>query len=74
MNSASQLQTLPFRAASHVKLKPLKIKQQRTALDMQAIELLKLVQNVKDQERIISELSKPEGVDASHIDIDKLYY
>ena len=47
MKSASQLQTLPFRASNHIKLKPLKTKQQRTALEMQAMELLKLVQNVK---------------------------
>ena len=48
MKSASQLQTLPFRASNHIKLKPLKTKQQRTALEMQAMELLKLVQNVKE--------------------------
>ena len=40
---------------------------------MQAVELLKLVQSVKEQERLISELSNPE-VDASQIDINKLYY
>jgi hypothetical protein len=41
---------------------------------MQAVELLKLVQNVKEQERLISELSNPEAVDASHLDVSKLYY
>ena len=74
MKSASQLQNLPFRASNHIKLKPLKTKQQRTALEMQAMELLKLVQNVKEQERLISELSNPEAVDASQIDVTKLYY
>jgi len=74
MKSASQLQTLPFRASNHIKLKPLKTKQQRTALEMQAVELLKLVQSVKEQERLISELSNPEAVDASHLDVSKLYY
>ena len=73
MKSASQLNSLiPYK--NHGKLKPLTKK--RSALELQALELLKMVKTVKEQERVIGELNDDkEGVYGSPktIDIESLY-